>query len=64
MCSNMRVILYGKLKHNLRSTVTGNTVWHENLTVIKFHGLSKLLRERKYRILNFTELKQLSIFTT
>ena len=29
------------------STNVYNTVWHENLMVIKFYGLSKSLRERK-----------------
>ena len=32
-----------------------HTVWHENLTAIKFYGLSKLLREIKLTDFNFTE---------
>ena len=30
------------------------TVWHENLTAIKFYGLSKLLKQKK---LNFTVIE-------
>ena len=29
------------------------TAWHENLTVIKFYGSSKLLRERKFADFKF-----------
>ena len=32
------------------------TVWHENLTVIKFYGLPKLLKEKKLTDFNFTEV--------
>ena len=35
------------------------TVWHENLTVIKFYGLSKLLKYQKSMDFKFS--KQLSI---
>ena len=31
------------------------TIWHETLTVIKFYGLSKLLREYKLMDFKFTE---------
>ena len=31
------------------------TVWHENLTVVKFYSLAKLCRKRKLTEFNFTK---------
>ena len=38
------------------------TAWHENLTVIKFYDLSKLLKEKSQWILRLS--KQLSIIAS
>ena len=45
-------------KHlELKIKASLNTVCYENLTVIKFHGLSKLLREKKLMDLKFYGIK-------
>ena len=41
-----------------------HTIWHENLTAIKFYGLSKLLREIKLMDFNFTEAHVIEVSFT
>ena len=45
----LKVIVIKNIKSN------NNTVWHENLMVIKFYGLSILIRQKKLMDCNFTE---------